>query len=105
MSSPAIGKDLLGLEELSAAQITLLLDTFVCAATVTDGQIQEILARSDKTEHLYRIRAPFYADCTGDCRLGVEAGAAFRRLERAASRGWSLILASPDRGLSGCCLR
>jgi hypothetical protein len=27
---------------------------------------------------LYRIKAPLYADCTGDCRLGIEAGAAYR---------------------------
>jgi hypothetical protein len=63
---------------VSQEGVTLLLDTAVCGAQVSDGRIQEVLARSDKTEHLYRIRAPFYADCTGDCRLGIEAGAAYR---------------------------
>jgi hypothetical protein len=34
--------------------------------------------RCDKTEHIYRIKAKQYADCTGDCRLGIEAGAKIR---------------------------
>jgi hypothetical protein len=71
--------DLLLYDKLvSEPGITLLLDTAVCAAEVRDGRIAEILARSDTTEHLYRIRAKHYADCTGDCRLALEAGAAFR---------------------------
>ncbi|MFM1920035.1 MAG: hypothetical protein RLZZ303_1669, partial [Candidatus Hydrogenedentota bacterium] len=40
--------------------------------------IARVLARSDKTEHLYRITTKFCADCTGDCRLGLEAGATYR---------------------------
>ncbi len=63
---------------VSERNIHLLLDTSVCAAEVTDGKITRVLARSDKTEHLYRISAGYYADCTGDCRLGLEAGATYR---------------------------
>lgn len=71
--------DLLLYDKLvSQPGITLLLDTAVYGASVNDGVIDEVLARSDKTEHIYRIRAPYYADCTGDCRLGLEAGAAYR---------------------------
>jgi hypothetical protein len=50
----------------------------VYAAEVEDGLIQRIMARCDKSEHLYRIRAAHFADCTGDARLAVEAGATTR---------------------------
>jgi hypothetical protein len=62
----------------SEPNITLLLDTVCCAAETSDGQIQRVLARCDKTEHLYRVQSRLYADCTGDCRLGLEAGADIR---------------------------
>lgn len=63
---------------VSEPNITLLLDTVCCGAEVKDGRIQRVMARCDKTEHLYRVTAKFFADCTGDCRLGLEAGADFR---------------------------
>jgi hypothetical protein len=62
----------------SEPNITLFLDTAVCAAEIKAGTIQRVLARSDKTESLFRIKATIYADCTGDCRLGLEAGAKMR---------------------------
>ncbi len=63
---------------VSEPNIRLLLDTAVCGADVSGGRIKRVLARSDKTEHLYRITSKYYADCTGDCRLGLEAGATMR---------------------------
>ena len=36
------------------------------------------LVRCDKTEHLYRITAKLFCDCTGDSRLALEAGADMR---------------------------
>ncbi|MCC6142696.1 MAG: FAD-dependent oxidoreductase [Candidatus Hydrogenedentes bacterium] len=63
---------------VSEPNITLLLDSAVFGATVESDQIREVLVRCDKTEHLYRIQAPLFADCTGDCRLGLEAGAEMR---------------------------
>ena len=63
---------------VSEPKIRLLLDTAICGADVRGGRITRALARSDKTEHLYRITAKYYADCTGDCRLGLEAGAKMR---------------------------
>jgi hypothetical protein len=36
------------------------------------------MCRCDKTEHLYRIKAKYFADCTGDSRLALEAGATIR---------------------------
>lgn len=65
--------------------LTLLLDTTLCAAQVEDHRITRVLARCDKTEHLYRITARQFADCTGDCRLGLEAGAEFRTGREARS--------------------
>jgi hypothetical protein len=65
--------------------ITLLLDTICSRAEVKDGLIQRVYARCDKTEHLYRIKAKLYADCTGDSRLALEAGADMRRGREAKS--------------------
>ncbi len=58
--------------------LTLLLDSVVFSARTREGRIEEVLVRSDKTEHLYRVRARVYCDCTGDSRLGLEAGADMR---------------------------
>ncbi|HET6423746.1 MAG TPA: FAD-dependent oxidoreductase [Planctomycetaceae bacterium] len=63
---------------VSEPNITLLLDTAVYAAEVGDEKIQRVMARCDKTEHLYRITSKLYADCTGDARLALEAGATIR---------------------------
>ena len=63
---------------VSEPNITLLLETTVFSASVKDGRITEVAARCDKSEHLYRIRAGLFCDCTGDSRLGLEAGAEMR---------------------------
>jgi hypothetical protein len=63
---------------VSEPNITLLLETTVFSANVKDGRITEVAARCDKSEHLYRIRAGIFCDCTGDSRLGLEAGAEMR---------------------------
>jgi hypothetical protein len=79
----------------SESNITLLLDSTLFAAEVKKGMIQQVLVRCDKTEHLYRIRSKFFLDCTGDCRLGLEAGAELRRGREARSQfGESL---APER--------
>jgi hypothetical protein len=63
---------------VSEPNVTLLLDTTVYAATTRDGRITRVLARCDKTEHLYRITPQLCCDCTGDSRLALEAGAGMR---------------------------
>lgn len=106
--------DLLLYDKLvSEPNVTLLLDTFLTAAEVADSRIQHVLARSDKTEHLYQIKAAYFMDCTGDCRLGLEAGASLRtgHEDRAAfdeslapetagpeSLGSSILFTSKDYG-------
>lgn len=69
----------------SEPNITLLLDSPLFAAETKDGLIQQVMVRCDKTEHLYRIKSKLYLDCTGDCRLGLEAGAEMRRGREAKS--------------------
>ena len=63
---------------VSEPNITLLLDTALYSAVVKNGRITEASARCDRSEHLYRIRAKMFCDCTGDSRLGLEAGADMR---------------------------
>jgi hypothetical protein len=63
---------------ISEPNVTLLLDTVLYAAEVNEGRVERVMCRCDKTEHLYRIRARFFADCTGDSRLALEAGATIR---------------------------
>jgi len=63
---------------VSEPNITLLLESVLCGARARGGRIEEVLVRCDKSEHLYRIRAKLYCDCTGDSRLGLEAGAEMR---------------------------
>lgn len=62
----------------SEPNITLLLDTALYAAEVETDTIKRIMARSDKTETLYRIKAGYFADCTGDARLALESGASIQ---------------------------
>jgi hypothetical protein len=70
---------------VSEPNITLLLETTLTSATVEHGRITEAVARCDKSEHLYRIRARMYCDCTGDSRLALEAGAEMRSGREARS--------------------
>jgi hypothetical protein len=63
---------------VSEPNITLLLETIVYSASVKNGRIQDVAARCDKSEHIYRIKAKIFCDCTGDSRLGLEAGAEMR---------------------------
>ncbi|MFB3827894.1 MAG: FAD-dependent oxidoreductase [Bryobacteraceae bacterium] len=58
--------------------ITLLLDTACTGCEVDGGFIRRVRALRCSTEDEFEIEAPFYADCSGDGRLGKEAGADFR---------------------------
>lgn len=63
---------------VSEPNITLLLETTLFSATKQNGRIASVMARCDKSEHLYRINAAHFVDATGDSRLALEAGAEFR---------------------------
>ncbi len=58
--------------------LTLLLNTCVDGAEVSDGLIRTARATRASTEDRFVITAKTFVDCTGDGRLGVEAGAPFR---------------------------
>ena len=70
---------------VSEPDITLLLETVLYRAAVENGRIRHVLARCDKSEHIYRIRAPLFVDATGDSRLALEAGAEMRSGREARS--------------------
>lgn len=58
--------------------LQLMLNTAVTGAEVRDGQITFAYAERQSTEERFRIRAKTFIDCTGDGRLGVEAGAPYQ---------------------------
>lgn len=87
---------------VSEPNITLLLDSTLFAAEVKDKRIERVMVRCDKTEHLYRVKARLYADCTGDSRLALEAGATMRWGHEARSEfGESLAWEKPSRETLG----
>ncbi len=87
---------------ISEPNITLLLESVLYRSTVKDGNIQEALVRCDKSEHIYRIKAKIFCDCTGDSRLALESGAEFRFGREARSEfGESLAPEKTDRETLG----
>lgn len=87
---------------VSEPNITLLLDSAVYSAETRGGTIERVMVRCDRTEHLYRIAAKIFLDCTGDSRLGLEAGAECRAgRESRADFGESLAPESADAETMG----
>jgi FAD dependent oxidoreductase len=88
---------------VSEPNITLLLETTLYSAEVKDGIVQRVQARCDRTEHIYRIAAKLFCDCTGDSRLGLEAGAQFRVGHESRDEfSESLAPETADRQTQGC---
>ncbi|MDX6765317.1 MAG: FAD-dependent oxidoreductase [Candidatus Methylacidiphilales bacterium] len=82
--------------------IRLLLDTDVIGVEVADQVIQSARAVRLSTEDEFIIRARFFADCTGDGRLGAEAGADYHvGREGKADYGESLAQEKADRQTLG----
>ncbi len=57
--------------------LTLLLNTTVTGVTMDGDAIATANAERQSTEDRFRIAAKVFVDCTGDGRLGVEAGAPY----------------------------
>lgn len=58
--------------------LTLMLNTVLTGVEMDGhGAIESAVAERSSTEDRFRIAAKVFVDCTGDGRLGVEAGAAF----------------------------
>ncbi len=86
------------LYELCRAEpnLTVLLNTTVVAARMAGGRITEVVAERPSTEDRFMIAAAMFADCTGDGRLGAEAGVpVMRGREGRADFGESL---APEQG-------
>ena len=82
----------------SEPNLTLLLNTAVTAVEMNGNQIQRAVAERQSTEDCFRIHAKVFIDCTGDGRLGLEAGAAFMEgRESRESFGESLAQPNADR--------
>lgn len=83
--------------------LELRLDTSVYRVEMDGARIGTVWARCDKAETLYRIRAGLCVDATGDARLGLEAGAAFRVGREARSEfGEPLAQEARDPLSQGC---
>ena len=77
--------------------LTLLLNTTVCDANVRVGSIREVIAVRQSTEDRFVISGDIFVDCTGDGRLGVEAGASFMEGREGVDEfGESLAQPKPD---------
>ncbi len=57
--------------------LTLMLNTTVTGAEIEGNRIKYAIAERQSTEDKFQIQAEIFIDCTGDGRLGAEAGAAF----------------------------
>lgn len=59
--------------------LMLHLNTTIVSAVVEGGLIREVRAERQSTEDAFIIHAKTFVDCTGDGRLGIEAGAPWMR--------------------------
>ncbi len=59
--------------------LTLLLNTCVDGVEMSEGKITKAFATRAMTEEAFEITARIFVDCTGDGRLGAEAGADCQR--------------------------
>lgn len=66
--------------------LKLMLNTVVDGAVVRNGKIVSAHATRASTEDAFQIFAHIFIDCTGDGRLGVEAGANFQTGRESAEK-------------------
>jgi hypothetical protein len=77
--------------------LTLLLNATLVAARVEEQRVTEVVVERPSTEDRFIVSARMFADCTGDGRLGLEAGAPFMRgREGVAEFGEKLAPQSAD---------
>ncbi|MBD1423394.1 FAD-dependent oxidoreductase [Sphingobacterium chuzhouense] len=70
---------------LSNPDITLLFDTMLYGVQTEGDKVKEIHAYCSQTEEIYKIKAKYFADCTGDGTLAALTGAEFMRGREAKS--------------------
>ena len=77
--------------------LTLMLNTTVTGVRKDGDRITTAIAERQSTEDRFEIDAKIFIDCTGDGRLGVEAGAAFMEGRESREKfGESLALDKTD---------
>ncbi len=64
---------------VSEKNITLLLNTALFDVETNGNRITSVSGLCSDTEQIYKVKADFYADCTGDATLAARAGAAYMR--------------------------
>jgi hypothetical protein len=79
----------------SEPNLTLLLNTAVTAVEMNGDQIELAIAERQSTEDRFQIHARVFIDCTGDGRLGMEAGAVFME-GRESHESFGESLAQPN---------
>jgi len=95
--------DLILYEKCRAEEnLVLLLNTTVVGVEMGDGRITHALAERQSTEDAFRIEARLFVDCTGDGRVGLEAGASYQHgREGKEEFGESLAQDTADRKTLG----
>ena len=86
-------------------RITLLTEQRVYAVAARDGRIQSVDAQHIRTARRVRLRAKFFADCTGDATVGFLAGADYeysRDEHQGASNLWNLMDTSDPAQVLQC---
>jgi len=86
-------------------RITLLTEQRVYAVAARDGRIRSVDAQHIRTARRLRLRAKFFADCTGDATVGFLAGADYeysRDEHQGASNLWNLMDASDPAQVLQC---
>ena len=86
-------------------RITLLTEQRVYAVAARDGRIQSVDAQHIRTARRVRLRAAFFADCTGDAAVGYLAGADYeysREEHQGASNLWNLMDTSDPAQVLKC---
>ena len=86
-------------------RITLLAEQRAVAVEMTKGHISAVIAQHIRTARQVRLRAKFFADCTGDATIGFLAGADFemsRTGKMGTSNLWNVFDAADEKQVLKC---
>nr|WP_275671739.1 FAD-dependent oxidoreductase [Paenibacillus ginsengarvi] len=82
---------------LNEPLLTVMLNTSVVGVRKEGNHIAAVYANRESTEDFFEITADLFADCTGDGRLGYEAGASFTTGREAAGESAATALSDSYR--------